>query len=207
MTQDSRIAEHPPSPACKRLLHGLEGKNAVVMHPDDADAATVLRELRRAGMVARLVWPPPARLPNDMDILLCILDSDVRSLLRSDGGANLPPIVGIADGRSPETPVAVRDNTATVLLFKPVSPEQVVLSAFAARQAHQYQTRLLRRIDKLDETLRSIREVERAKVLLMQSRQIGEHEAYHFMRRRAMEKRVPISRVASTIIDASEILE
>ena len=207
MTQGSRIAEHPPSPACKRLLPGLVGMNAVVMHRDDADAATVLRELRRAGLVARLVWPPPARLPNDVDILLCILDEDVRNLLRADSSANLPPIVGIADGRSPETPVAVRDSTVTALLFKPVSPEQVALSTFAARHIHQYQTRLLRRIDKLDETLRSIREVERAKVLLMQSRQIGEHEAYHFMRRRAMEKRVPISRVASTIIDASEILD
>lgn len=207
MTQGSRIAKHPPGPACKRLLHGLEGKNAVVLHPDDADAATVLRELRRAGLLARPVWPPPARLPNDVDILLCILDGDVRNLLRADGSANLPPIVGIADGRSPETPVAVRDSTVTTLLFKPVSPEQVALSAFAARQIHQYQTRLQRRIDKLDETLRSIREVERAKVLLMQSRKIGEHEAYHFMRRRAMERRVPISRVAATIIDASEILD
>ena len=202
-----KFVEHPPGPACKRTLHGLENLNAVVIHPDDADAATVLRELRRAGSVARLVWPPPARLPDGADVLLCILDSDVRNLLRADSVANMPAIVGIADGRSPETPVIVRDSMASALLFKPVSPEQVVLSTFAARQIHQYQTRLLRRIDKLDETLRSIRDVERAKVLLMQSRQIGEHEAYHFMRRRAMEKRVPISRVASTIIDASEILE
>ena len=203
----SKTVEFPPGPVCKKLLLSLEGLNAVVLHPDDADAATVLRELRRAGLRARLVWPPPARLPNGVDVLLCILDADVRNLLGTDGSANLPPIVGIADGRSPETPAAVHDSTATALLFKPVVPDQVVLSAFAARQIHQYQTRLLRRIAKLDETLRSIREVERAKVLLMQSRQIGEHEAYHFMRRRAMEKRIPISRVASTIIDASEILD
>ena len=202
-----KIVEHPPGPACKRKLHGLDNLNAVVIHPDDADAATVLRELRRAGLVARLVWPPPARLPDDADVLLCILDANVRNLLRADSVADMPAIVGIADGRSPETPVVVRDSMASALLFKPVSSEQVVLSAFAARQLHQYQTRLLKRIDKLDETLRSIRDVERAKVLLMQSRQIGEHEAYHFMRRRAMEKRVPISRVASTIIDASEILD
>lgn len=197
----------PPGPTCKRMLHGLDGMKAVVIHPDDADAATVLRELRRAGLVARLVWPPPASLPNDVDVLLCIFDAGVRNLLRGDSVANMPAIVGIADGRSDETPVIIRDSMASGLLFKPVSPEQVVLSTFAARQIHQYQTRLLRRIDKLDETLRSIRDVERAKVLLMQSRQIGEHEAYHFMRRRAMEKRVPISRVASTIIDASEILD
>ncbi len=202
-----KTVEHSPVPAYKRLLQGLEGLNAVVLHPDDADAATVLRELRRAGLRARQVWPPPARLPNDVDLLLCILDANVRNLLRADGSVDLPPIVGIADGRSPETPSAVHDSRATALLFKPVAPDQVVLSVFAARQIHQYQTRLLRRIAKLDETLRSIREVERAKVLLMQSRQIDEHEAYHFMRRRAMEKRVPISRVASTIIDASEILD
>ena len=202
-----KIIERPQGPACKRLLHALDNLNTVVIHPDDADAATVLRELRRAGLVARQVWPPPARLPDDVDVLLCILDSDVRNLLRADGVADMPAIVGIADGRSPETPVVVRDSMVSSLLFKPVKPEQVILSAFAARQIHKYQTRLLRRIDKLDETLRSIRDVERAKLLLMQSRQIGEHEAYHFMRRRAMERRVPIGRIATTIIDASEILD
>lgn len=199
-----QLSSHPP---CNRLRLRLDGLKAVVMHPDDADAATVLRELRRAGIDARLVWPPPPRLPDNADLLLCVLDVNVRTLPSVNGGANMPPTVGIVDCRAPQAPVAIHDTTATALLFKPIVPEQVVLSAFSARQTHQYQTRLLRRIDKLDETLRSIREVERAKVLLMNSRQIDEHAAYHFMRRRAMEKRVPISRVASTIIDASEILD
>ena len=195
-----------PNPPCNRLQLRLDGLNALVLHPEDADAATMLRELRRAGINARLVWPPPDRLPPNADMLLCILDANVRALLRVNGSVSLPPIVGIVECRAPDTAAAIHDSTASALLFKPIVREQVALSAFAAREVHQYQTRLLRRIDKLDETLRSIREVERAKVLLMKSRQIDEHEAYHFMRRRAMEKRIPISRVASTIIDASEIL-
>ena len=46
------------------------------------------------------------------------------------------------------------------------------------------------RIDKLDETLRSFRSVERAKSILMEKRNLDEEEAYHFMRRQAMSQRV-----------------
>lgn len=190
----------------KRLQQQFDGLNVVVLHPEDADGATILRELRRAGCTARNIWPPPPRLPSEAGVLLCLLDGGVRELLLSRGDEPVSPVVGILNARESQHLSTIRDCAPMALLYKPIAPDHVLSAVFIARQIHQYQTRLLRRIAKLDETLRSIRNVERAKAILMKSRQLDEHEAYHFMRRQAMEKRVPIGIIASTIIDASQIL-
>ena len=190
----------------KKLLQAFDGLKAVVFHPEDADGATLLRELRRVGCVARNVWPPPPRLPSEIDVLICLLDDGVRELLLSRGDEPICPVVGVLDEHGTQHLTAIRDCSPLSVLYKPIAPDQVISSVYVARQIHQYESRLLRRIAKLDETLRSIRNVERAKTILMKSRHLDEHEAYHLMRRQAMEKRVPIGIIASTIIDASQIL-
>ena len=58
----------------------------------------------------------------------------------------------------------------------------------------------------LDENLRAIHSVECAKAILMAKEPISEEEAYHFMRRQAMSRRLPISVVAAAIVDSHEIL-
>ena len=180
--------------------------NLLVLHREDADGATLLRELRRAGGTVRNVWPPPSRLPAEIDVLFYVPDDAVRELLLTRGHELAPPSVAVVDGRGAHDLKSIQECAPTSLLFRPIVPDHVLPTVCGARQVQHYQTRLLRRIAKLDETLRSIRDVERAKAILMTTRQLDEHEAYHFMRRRAMEKRVPIGMVASTIIDASEIL-
>jgi len=64
----------------------------------------------------------------------------------------------------------------------------------------------LAKVAKLEETLRSIRKVERAKAILMKNKNIEEEEAYKYLRSQAMMKRVPIGVIASAIIDAKEML-
>ncbi|MBX3596760.1 MAG: ANTAR domain-containing protein [Rhizobiaceae bacterium] len=54
--------------------------------------------------------------------------------------------------------------------------------------------------------MRTTRLVERAKVLLIQFKKLSEEEAYNFLRKQAMEKRVTIGAVASAIIDSHELL-
>ena len=50
------------------------------------------------------------------------------------------------------------------------------------------------------------RKVEQAKSILMKKRGIDEPEAYEYLRRQAMRKRVPVGSVAAAIIDADEML-
>jgi AmiR/NasT family two-component response regulator len=82
----------------------------------------------------------------------------------------------------------------------------VATSLALARAQFLYERRLRSRIDKLDETLRAFRSVERAKTILMQTRKLDEEEAYHFMRRQAMSRRISITAVAAAIVDSNELL-
>src|SRR5436189_255263 len=66
--------------------------------------------------------------------------------------------------------------------------------------------RLRGRIERLDENLRSMRTVERAKAILMETRRMPENEAYAFIRRQAMDRRVSASSVAGAIVDSFELL-
>ena len=75
-----------------------------------------------------------------------------------------------------------------------------------ARGHFLYERRLRGRIEKLDESLRTMRSVERAKSLLMRLKNVSEEEAYNYLRRQAMERRVTIGAVASAIIDSYELL-
>jgi AmiR/NasT family two-component response regulator len=184
----------------------LAGLHVIVVHPEDADGATLCRELRRQGCHTRSIWPAPQRLPDHINVLFCALERSVRQILDPVGGQPSYPVVGIVEGRDPELLSLMHDCAPLAVLYKPILPECVLPTLYLAQQIFQYQNRLLKRIGKLDETLKSMRNVERAKVILMKYKNLEEHEAYHFMRRQAMEKRVPIGTVASTIIDAKEIL-
>lgn len=184
----------------------FDGLSALVLHPPDADGETLLRELRRSGCAVSCVWPLPRQLPEDVGVLFSLLDDDTRELLQSHCGTFTSPLVGLVERRGGDLLGLVRDCAPFALLHKPIVPAQVIPCLFLVRQLYQYQGRLLKRVAKLDETLKSFRNVERAKNILMQTRDLSEHDAYHFMRKQAMEKRVAMSVIASTIIDADRIL-
>ena len=76
-----------------------------------------------------------------------------------------------------------------------------------ARSVHGYEQRLLNKVSKLEETLRSRRVLERAVKLLAERRGITDVEAYDHIRRQATKKRVSIVEVASMIFNASDVLD
>ena len=100
----------------------------------------------------------------------------------------------------------MRNCAPDAVLQRPFATHAVLTSLVLARTHFTYQQRLRGRIDKLDETLRAIRSVERAKAILMAKENMREDQAYHFMRRQAMARRVSLSAVAATIVNSHEVL-
>lgn len=75
-----------------------------------------------------------------------------------------------------------------------------------AREHFLYEQRLRGRIEKLDENLKTMRTVEKAKSILMRSKNLGEDDAYNFLRSQAMERRVTISVIAKAVVESFELL-
>lgn len=166
----------------------------------------LIRELQRTRGRVRHIWPIPERIPEIYDVVYCDFVSDLpRRLPWSPGEPSATLVLVVSPSQRIELQV-MHNCTPDGLIHMPSSPQAVFSSLALARSHFLYAQRLRKKIEKLDENLRTMRSVERAKVILMQTRNISEEEAYHFLRRQAMQKRVTIGVLACTIVDSQELL-
>jgi AmiR/NasT family two-component response regulator len=173
---------------------------------NDGEGETLVRELLRTRARVRRLWPLPARLPDDTDVIFCDLVPELRQCLPWVPGQPTAALVVIMPQAQPPDLTLLRHCSPHAVLHHPLTAAAVVTSLALAQAQFLYERRLRQRIDKLDETVRAFRTVERAKAILMQTRSLGEEEAYHFIRRQAMNRRVSISAVATAIVDSHGVL-
>jgi AmiR/NasT family two-component response regulator len=180
--------------------------DAVVAMRRDEDAEFLIRELQHTRAQVRHVWPLPDRLPEDTDVVFCGLEPGLPGRIPwVPGEPKAALVVVLASGIMPDLDLLV-NSAPDAVLYRPITRNGVLVSLVLARNHFAYDRRLRWRINKLDESLRGMRAVERAKQILMHTRQMGEEEAYRFMRGQAMKRRAPISAIAATIIDSHEML-
>ena len=187
-------------------LENLRQLRVLVVHPADADGDSIIRHLQGIGCQVEGMWPPPARLPDRLDVVFYLIDDQTRRSL--PWFADLPPaaIVAVVEHNSPDVLGLLSDCSPQAVVSKPADSFAILSSLILARSIFRYEDRLQNKLRKLDETIRSIRTVEKAKSILMKSKNIKEKEAYEHIRTHAMNRRLPIGKVASTIIDASDLI-
>jgi len=190
-------AQAPSSETCLDIV--------TAVRPDEEGDA-LIRELQRSRARVRRLWPLPARLPEDTDVIVSELVPELPQCLPWVPGQPMAALIAVMAAIQPPDLKLLRNTAPHAILHRPFTANTVLTSLAIARAQFLYERRLRSRIDKLDETLRAFRRVERAKNILMQTRNIDEEEAYQFMRRQAMKHRISISAVAAAIVDSCEVL-
>lgn len=180
-------------------------KVAVIVERND-DGERLVRELQRLRCNVLHEWPMPPQIPVQFDVVFCALTTDLPQRLPWIPGEPASALVVVDSGEGPLDLRLLHNCAAHGVLHYPATPRSVQTMLSLARGHFLYEKRLRGRIDKLDESLRSMRSVERAKSLLIRIRNITEEEAYNYLRRQAMERRVTIGAVANAIIDSYELL-
>ena len=178
----------------------------VVAVPRDEEGDMLARELLRTRSGVRRLWPLPPRLPDGVDVMFCELTPELPQCLPWVPGQPLAALVVVTQAVQMPPLKLLRNCAPHAVLHRPFTTGTVLTSLAIARAQFLYEQRLRTRIDKLDETLRSFRSVERAKNILMEKRNLDEEAAYHFMRRQAMSQRVSVGAVAAAIIDSRDII-
>lgn len=179
----------------------------LVSVPHDVEGDMLVRELLRTRSNVRREWPLPSRLSEAVDVVFCELVPELPKWLPWVPGQPLAALVIVTpSGQMPKLKL-LHDCAPHAVLHRPFTADTVLTAIAIARAQFLYEGRLRTRIDKLDETLRAFRSIERAKSILMEKRRIDEEQAYHFMRRKAMSQRVSIGAVAAAIVDSHYILE
>jgi AmiR/NasT family two-component response regulator len=201
--KDGASRDHGQDNSSVKALWDL--KCAVISERND-DGERLVRELQRLRCNVVHEWPMPPQIPVQYDVVFCALTNDLPQRLPWIPGEPASALVVVDNGEGPLDLRLLHNCAAHGVLHYPATPRSVQAVLSLARGHFLYEKRLRGRIDKLDESLRSMRSVERAKSLLIRVKNITEEEAYNYLRRQAMERRVTIGAVANAIIDSYELL-
>lgn len=196
------FAQGSTSSAAKSLW---DLKVAVIVERDD-DGERLVRELQRLRCQIHHEWPMPPQIPVHCDVVFCALSPDLPQRLPWIPGEPGAALIVVDRSEGPLDLKLLHNCAAHGVLHYPTTARTVQAVLSLARSHFLYERRLRGRIDKLDESLRTMRSVERAKSLLMRVKNITEEEAYNHLRRQAMERRVTIGAVANAIVDSHDLL-
>jgi len=188
-------------------LRDLRGLTVLVIHPPDADGYMIFRELQRVHCEAQLAWPAPQVPPAGTEAAFVLIEP--RQVSSAWFWTEAPPLCAIVAvlGGEQDALRNIQACNVHAALVKPVTRQTILTNLLLARSNFKYEKRLQTKISRLEETLRVFRKVEQAKLILMRQRTIGENEAYEYLRRQAMNKRVSVATVASAIVDANALLK
>lgn len=140
-----------------------------------------------------------------MDIEMPGLDglSAARQIVRDPG---TPVIILTAHGHANLIDQAVEDGVLYYLLKPVTSPSLHAALQVAVARAREIRG-LRENVDTLESTLRERKIIERAKGILMNRRNLSESEAFRLLQRQSQDRRMPMSKLAESIVQADELLE
>src|SRR3954454_2841693 len=140
-----------------------------------------------------------------MDIEMPGLDglSAARQIVRDPG---TPVIILTAHGHPNLIDQAVEDGVLYYLLKPVTSPSLHAALQVAVARAREIRT-LRENVNTLELTLRERKLIERAKGILMTRRNLSESEAFRLLQRQSQDRRMPMAKLAESIVQADELLE
>ncbi len=117
-----------------------------------------------------------------------------------------PVIILTAHGHPNLIDQAVEDGVISYLL-KPATNASLH-AAIQVSVARAREVKVLQEdVDQLKSTLRDRKLIERAKGILMSRRQLNESEAFRLLQRQSQDRRIPMAKLAESIIQTDELLD
>ncbi len=181
----------------KPVAAGLQGQLEALGY----DVVAVVDNGQRAIEVCRRTLPDIVM----MDIEMPGLDglSAARQIAQDPG---TPVIILTAHGHPNLVDQAVQDGVIQYMLKPVTSPSLHAAIQTAVARAREVKT-LRENVTALELTLRERKLIERAKGILMTRRNMSEPEAFRFLQRQSQDRRMPMAKLAESIVQADELLE
>lgn len=143
------------------------------------------------------------------DALIFISDEIDRILLREMKAVSkkrpTPMIIFTRDSHDDSIDAAVKAG-ATVYVIDCNDPERLVSLLGVAKARFQEQQRLQKELRQTKNALSERKNIEKAKGIIMKTKNLSEDQAYNAMRKLAMNHNKRIAEIAEQIISAAEVL-
>jgi two-component system, response regulator PdtaR len=193
-------------PGVRRLIEDLRGARVLVIHPRDAESEALIDQLRRIGCNVKGVWPPPLTIPHDIDTVFQLVETSEDTVFPASSNEHPLTVVAIVDYENPTILKRLLDSNAHGVVNKPIRSFGILSSLVLARSLRGYTRRLEGKVQKLEETLKARRDVDKAVKILVGLKKVGEFEAYELIRQQATQRRLAMADIAVSIINAQETL-
>jgi AmiR/NasT family two-component response regulator len=183
-----------------------EKLSVLVAGERDAQLDLLLRELRRSASHVVHMFPVPERLPAEHDIILADFSPALLDLLPWVPGEATAALIILLPENGLFSLKRLRDCCPDAVLHRPFQAVAIQTGLTLARSQFNFIRRLRSRIARLDENIKAIRDIERAKMIIMDARHVTEDEAYAYIRSEAMERRMTVASFAAHIVDSYQLL-
>ncbi|XAH22215.1 ANTAR domain-containing protein [Xylophilus sp. GW821-FHT01B05] len=191
----------------RRLYDDLRSICVAVVYPPGEDRDVLLDQLKRIGCRLKVIWPFPAEPPTGCDVIFFQVSQELQGSASWSASAVEATLVALSDYESPTTLKLLLDTSAHGVITRPFRSSGVLSTLVLARSSRGYQERLQSKVNKLEDTIRSRRQIEKAVRLLTETQNLSESKAYEHMRSRATALRVTVAEVATMVVEAHEAME
>lgn len=189
------------------FLKQLRSLRVAVLHPKDEDGETLTQQLRRIGCQVQTFWPPVPDLPDNVDLVFCAVDHDAMNMSFNWVRQEQPPaVIAIISYENPTIFEAMIKLGATGVLTAPIRSTGILSTLVLTVGLNEEMHKARKRVQRLEQKLLSVNQINDAKAILMRTRNVGDAEAYRIIREQAMSRRVPTEEIARAIIHANSIL-
>ncbi len=181
----------------KPVAAGLQGQLETLGY----DVVAIVNDGHNAIEVCRRQLPDVVL----MDIEMPGLDglSAARQIVLDPG---TPVVILTAHGHANLIDQAVEDGVVYYLLKPVTSPSLHAALQMAVARSRELKD-LRQSVNTLETTLRERKLIERAKGILMTRRNMPEAEAFRFLQRQSQDRRMPMAKLAESIVQADELLD
>ena len=99
------------------------------------------------------------------------------------------------------------NTNAHGVIVRPFRSSGILSTLVLARSEKNFQLRQEKKIRKLEGTIKSRRQIEKAIRIVAERRDLNDTEAYEHLRRQATKLRISVAEVAIMLIDATDAME
>ncbi len=165
------------------------------------DVVAVVDDGQRAVDACRRTFPDVVL----MDIEMPGLDglSAARQIAKDPG---TPVIILTAHGQPDLVEAAIQDGAVQYLLKPVTGPAIHATIQLAVAKARELKE-LRERSEALEVTLKERKLIEKAKGILMNRKKLTENEAFRLLQRQSQDRRMPMAKLAESIVQANDMFE
>lgn len=168
----------------------------------DEQGGFLLRELQRTRARVKQRWPIPERIGDETDIVVCEYMPDLSSRYDWVPGETKAASIILLPQSGQYDIRRLQAALPDAVIHRPYLSQAVQTALVMGWDHFSFARRQRGRIARLDENVRSLRDIERAKLVIMAEKNVSEYKAFNVLRDMAMDRQITIAALAASLVDS-----